>query len=377
MAYDTTALGFEPDSVGLPWFRRALAHGLAVMAPSVVFLGIPIWQVRSDPSRGPLVVAVALTMAAFYLGAALAVTLPHRIRVAWVAGMASVLIALGVVTGEPASIAYSNAYVCAVAAILLPWEEARVAITGVGLVGISVALLVSDPLGVALAAFGVAMSFTLAMNMRRCQAQRALELELARSTALAVVAERERISRDLHDILGHSLTTIAVKADLAGRLIDRSAPDAKVQVAEIAAITRQALADVRATVAGMREVRLATEVASARSVLAASGVTPHVPSALPALSDEASELWGYVVREAVTNVVRHAHAASCTIVIESDGVRVSDDGTGIDRVSSLTVGGHGLAGLTERVQRAGGTVEVQSGPSGTTVHARFPAEVAA
>ena len=146
-----------------------------------------------------------------------------------------------------------------------------------------------------------------------------------RISTLAVVAERERISRDLHDILGHSLTAISIKSELAGRLVSSDPPGARAQMAEVE--DRPAgLADVRATASGIREVRVATELASARSVLLAVGVEARVPSAVPQLPEGVNELFGYVIREAVTNVVRHSEASQCTIDVGEHHVSVADDG---------------------------------------------------
>ena len=173
------------------------------------------------------------------------------------------------------------------------------------------------------------MGLATAAGMEAGAAQGRLQRAEQRVSTLSVAAERERIGRDLHDILGHSLTAISIKAGLAARLVDLDPAAAKAQIAEIEQVSRQALADVRTTASGMREVRLATEIASARSVLLAAGIESRMPSALPPLSDELSELMGYVVREAVTNVVRHSRAGVCTIVVESSAVEIRDDGRGL------------------------------------------------
>ena len=123
----------------------------------------------------------------------------------------------------------------------------------------------------------------------------------------------------------------------------------KAQIAEIEQVSRQALADVRTTASGMREVRLATEIASARSVLLAAGIESRMPSALPPLTDRMSELMGYVVREAVTNVVRHSRAGVCTVVVRPSAVEVRDDGRGLP---SGVRSGSGLLGLRTRVEAA-------------------------
>ena len=140
------------------------------------------------------------------------------------------------------------------------------------------------------------------------------------------------------------------------------------------AIARQALGDVRATASAIREVRAANEVAGARSVLEAAGIEARLPSALPPLGDEVSALFGYVIREAVTNVVRHSDARTCTITVTEERVSVTDDGVG----RSDATGGSGLAGLRRRVEAAGGRLEVDSARgAGTTVTATLTPGAAA
>ncbi len=175
--------------------------------------------------------------------------------------------------------------------------------------------------------------------------------ELARA---AVAAERERIARDLHDILGHSLTAIAVKSGLARRLVDRDPVAATVEIADVERLAREALSDVRATASGMRDVSLAGELAVAGAVLRAAGIRPVLPQAVDDVAPAGRDVFGYVVREAVTNVVRHSGAASCTITLAPDRIEIADDGRGAD--PGAPGDGSGLAGLTERVRAAGGTL---------------------
>jgi two-component system sensor histidine kinase DesK len=193
---------------------------------------------------------------------------------------------------------------------------------------------------------------------------------------LSVAAERERIGRDLHDILGHSLTAISIKAGLAARLVDQDATAARSEIADIEDIARRALDDVRATASGYREVSLATEIASARSVLLAAGVEARVPSAVEPVPRAVSELFGYVVREAVTNVVRHSEATTCTVELTRDSVSITDDGRGFvpgaPTGGSAHAGGSGLNGLAARVDAAGGRFSVRSEPGrGTVVRAEL------
>jgi two-component system sensor histidine kinase DesK len=173
--------------------------------------------------------------------------------------------------------------------------------------------------------------------------------ELAR---LAAENERNRIARDLHDLLGHSLTTITVKAELAHHLGARDIAAARREIAEVEALSRQALADVRAAVTNYREVTLASELATGRELLRAAGIAADFPATAEVVDGGAQELFGWVLREGLTNVARHSHARTCTVRISGDSVEITDDGVG------TTAGcGTGLSGLRERVEAAGGTFE--------------------
>lgn len=195
-------------------------------------------------------------------------------------------------------------------------------------------------------------------NIRLTIELRAAREELARA---AVAAERERIARDLHDILGHSLTAIAVKAGLARRLTQRDADQAAAEIADVERLAREALADVRATAAGYRDVSLASELAVARSVLEAAGIRADLPTAVDDVSPAGRDVFGYVVREAVTNVVRHSAATRCVIELSPVSVEIRDDGA--DAGTALGQGA-GLRGLADRLAAAGGTLSAGPLPGG-------------
>jgi two-component system, NarL family, sensor histidine kinase DesK len=173
--------------------------------------------------------------------------------------------------------------------------------------------------------------------------------ELAR---LAAENERSRIARDLHDLLGHSLTTITVKAGLARRLGQTDPGRAVQEIAEVEELSRQALADVRAAVSNYREVTLATELARGKELLRASGVAAELPSATDMVDGAHQELFGWALREGLTNVARHARATRCTVTLSATELEICDDGVGGSAAS-----GHGLAGLKERIAAAGGCLE--------------------
>lgn len=245
--------------------------------------------------------------------------------------------------------------------IALPWRTARVVILPLTLVDCLLAVLTGQYISIILALVGLMISLGVGYGIEREILTERLARAEQRNAVLAVAAERERIGRDLHDILGHSLTTITVSAQLAQRLLESDLEAARAQISEVERISRQSLADVRATVSGMQEVRAATEIASARSVLTAAGIEADVPAALPELDDARAELFGYVIREGITNVVRHSRATRCTIRVDPGCVSVADDGVGIPRDRSRS----GLDGLARRVEEGGGELVVAPGEDGT------------
>jgi two-component system sensor histidine kinase DesK len=182
---------------------------------------------------------------------------------------------------------------------------------------------------------------------------------------LAVSQERERLGRDVHDILGHSLTVITVKTELAGRLLEALPPGpavdrARAEVTDVERLAREALADVRATVSATRQVSLTGELAAARSALTAAGITADLPGAVDVVPARYRELFAWALREGVTNVVRHSGASWCGVQLTADCVEVRDDGRG---PGDLT-GGSGLPGLRARAAKAGAHVETGRAPEG-------------
>jgi two-component system sensor histidine kinase DesK len=180
------------------------------------------------------------------------------------------------------------------------------------------------------------------------------------SRDLAIVEERERVARDVHDVLGHSLTVVTVKAELAERLVDLDPERAKGELAEIQALSRQALAEIRATVGGLRVARLGDELASARTALAGAGIEAHVPDDPNVVDPRHRTVLAWVLREATTNVVRHSDADACSVELGTNRLTVRDDGRGIDGRPE----GNGIRGLRERVEAAGGRLAIETGPEG-------------
>ncbi|MFH9228885.1 sensor histidine kinase [Streptomyces lydicus] len=198
--------------------------------------------------------------------------------------------------------------------------------------------------------------------------------ELARS---AVEKERLRFSRDLHDLLGHTLSVVVVKAEAVRRLAPRNLDAALAQAADIEAVGRQALTEIREAVTGYREGSLTTELDRARSVLEAAGIEPVVRQAGAPLPPQAGALLGWVVREGVTNTVRHSGATRCEIDVHADEERVrltiTDDGRG--PVSSGADPASGLAWLRDRVPGRGGAAADREDPDdGTGGHTERAAD---
>jgi two-component system, NarL family, sensor histidine kinase DesK len=192
---------------------------------------------------------------------------------------------------------------------------------------------------------------------------------------MAVARERERFARDLHDLLGHSLSVIALKAELAGRMLSARPDEAAREVAELEQVARTALGEVREAVSGYRQPTLEGELAGARMALSAAGIEADVQQARVPLDPAVEAVLAWAVREGATNVIRHSGARHCTLRITASltdaGVEVIDDGVGeaAARVNGggggpngmpigrRLPGGHGIDGLAERARLVNGTIE--------------------
>ncbi|TAN07903.1 MAG: sensor histidine kinase [Rhodanobacteraceae bacterium] len=204
--------------------------------------------------------------------------------------------------------------------------------------------------------------------------QRQAELRLSHDEVrrLAASAERERIGRDLHDLLGHTLSMVALKSELAGRLIERDPRAARREIADVEKVAREALSQVRSAVSGIRAAAMAAELASARLLLEAAGTQMeywHDPQPLPG---DIETCLAMVLREAVTNIQRHARAnrVEVTVIAGAERVvmRVRDDGRG-----GVNERGNGLTGMRERIEARGGELMIDSPRGrGTSVEVSLP-----
>ncbi|MFB9832071.1 sensor histidine kinase [Actinoallomurus acaciae] len=224
-----------------------------------------------------------------------------------------------------------------------------------GAPGGTLALLSFETLTIGILMLAFRSSRVLVVQLREARG------EVAR---LAANEERLRIARDLHDLLGHTLSLIVLKSEVATRLAERDLDRSVAEVHDIETVARQALADVREAISGYRQRNLTDELENARSVLAAADVELTISASGTPLPDQVDGVFGWAVREGVTNIVRHARARTAAITVRrQDGtavLEITDDGAGADEAPA----GNGLRGLRERVTASGGTVEAASRADG-------------
>lgn len=323
-------------------FQVALIAVLAGTAVTVV-----LTSHRRDSSPAPyatLSVLVAATVAGASQGSAwlptwtlLALTVPSVLR-GWWLGLALPAVAAG--------------------SMWAAWYAGPASVEQVGSVGLVVLLA------------GVANTVILKLIETVAELRRTRE-ELARR---AVSEERERFSRDLHDLLGHSLSVMVVKAQAVRRLVERDPAAAAVHAEDVERVGREALVGVREAVDAMRAPSLDDELDGARRALDAAGIRAEVTGEGTAIPDQVEELFAWVVREGTTNVLRHSGASRCRFeVANGDGrltLTVTDDGAGGPAVQQGRQGG--LDGLRHRLVAAGGRLDVDPDAEGFRLTAQMP-----
>ncbi|HLS84174.1 MAG TPA: sensor histidine kinase [Arenimonas sp.] len=346
-----------------PWVT--LIYCVFVFAP-LAFIGL-YWR--------PWLASVLATLAFLPLHFRFYRTPPARGRGALVLGTA--LIGFALLPFNPGGNTFI-AYACAMAGWAFPAR--RAVLTGAVLIVLMVAeYFLVLPWRYAIAWSTMASLVTvlvLAGNlMARDKACRDAELRLTQEEVgrLAALAERERIGRDLHDLLGHTLSVVALKSELARKLLERDPPAARAQIAEVETVARQALAQVREAVTGIRASGLMAELAAARLALLSADVHLDQKLAPVPLSPEAESALAFGLREAVTNILRHAGAGRVDVELKADGqgvsLVISDDGRG-----GVGATGNGLTGMRERLTQAGGQLEIDSPPGeGTRLALNLPA----
>ncbi len=282
------------------------------------------------------------------------------------AAMALVSLVLSLADGRDWLLLFD--YAAAVAGVFLPLLAGTGATAGLFAVASATSLSLQGgwtsvfqaPYDVVLSGLStVGVVWLLDMN----RALRDARQEIAR---LAVSEERLRFARDLHDLLGHSLSLIAIKSELAGRLVLSSPERAATEIGDVESVARAALQEVRAAVAGYRAATLADELDSAREILDAAGVALTCDWACGPLPLDVERVLAWIVREGMTNVIKHSRARHCLVrlVLDADSACISVENDGPAAADPPASGGTGLIGLSERVDEAGGRFTAAALPTG-------------
>jgi two-component system, NarL family, sensor histidine kinase DesK len=298
---------------------------------------------------------------------------PRR-RVAWVVLVYLFGIGYVVAVGSEGALAELG-YAIAVTILLLPLGLSRLVGISTIVVGVAAYWVLEHQIAWSDALIMSLVISTLLGVNRMTRTVHKLQSARAEIRALAVANERARLARDLHDVLGHSLTTITVKTGLARRLLESGADIERVrdELRDTEQLSRRALADIRATVSDQRRMSLAAELVVARSALRAAGIEADLPYAVDDVEARLEEPLAYVLREGVTNVVRHSGAGRCAVRLGARWLEVTDNGAGPSGPA-----GNGLTGLGERLADVHGTIEAGPLPGGGfRLRAQVPSEAPA
>lgn len=341
----------------------------------LVFLGFLGFQPLYDPTFGPLEWTLTLALVAVFLPVYLT-NFTRRGRGALVGtGVIALLGFFGMFVNSGSSAFFIYAAAGAPFAAARPRGSVRLVAAVFGLVVIAFALS-PLPFPARWWAFFPAWVFVPvlgAVNLfaaERARADAVLRLAHGEIRRLATVAERERIARDLHDLLGHTLSSITLKSELAAKLAQADPARAGLEMREVTRVSRDALREVREAVRGYRTRDLNTELAAVRGMLTVAEVRLEVVVETPVLPPEREAVLALALREAVTNVVRHAHASSCRVELKGRGgiayLTVADDGVG-----KRGPDGAGLTGMRERIEGLGGTLQMTAA-GGTRLELTLP-----
>ena len=333
----------------------------------VPFVAAPFYVAAARPYLAVTLLATAIFLALYFAGYW---NRGARMLLIIVAIAAIGCVFVPIVPGAPVFFIYAAAFAA--------WVDSKTR-TAVLIIAALCAVLTVEALAVGLHPFawGWGLIFTLLIGALNIHQESTLRMNAKLRMAqheiehLAKLAERERIARDLHDVVGHTLSLIVLKSELASKLAERDPARAAVEIQDVERIARDALTQVRSALAGYRSAGLARELESAQEVLKTAGIDVDISRDAAAFTASEEAVLSLAVREAVTNVLRHSRASRCAIRIDQgpDGTRhlqVSDNGTG-----SRGPQGLGLRGMHERVSAIGGAVVVTSS-NGTQVSITLP-----
>ncbi|WP_190023220.1 sensor histidine kinase [Streptomyces hiroshimensis] len=363
----TIGIGMEPEN------RRQVTVKLIWIAIWFAYMAAPVEDVLGDHHTLTGDVLGGLGLVAFVAGY-LGLVFRHTSRplergrvLGALAALMSLATVLTLTLGGAWLVLF--VYVCVATGAVLPTKLSRIVIplaTGV-LAGLGAMTPGAPEYLAALIIPALLGGFAMVGVRQMAMTARALREARATVAHLAANEERLRLARDLHDLLGHSLSLITLKSELAGRMLPGRPEQAAQQVADIERVSRQALVDVREAVSGFRRPTLEAELAGARTALAAAGIAADLARAAtghPDLPPDEEGALAWALREAVTNVVRHSAAQRCEITLTEEGdelcLTVSDNGRGPQGGPP----GNGLTGLCERLALADGRLETGPGPRG-------------
>ena len=360
-----------PEALGLGWMPLFLLGYLVFLFMPVLVPSGSDWGSNLQWRLWPTLASIAAFLPMYFLA--------YR-----GSAMTRVLCTLGIAAlgcGLMAYNAFSNTYIIYAAAFvaLLPgalWVRLAVLAALLGAYhGLSMWLGFPVFVPVLTAIISVAVFTGNYFQSETVRKRAELKLSHEEVRRLAALAERERIGRDLHDLLGHTLSMVALKSDLAARLLDRDPAGARNEIGEVSRVAREALAQVRRAVSGIRAAGIAAEIDAAKLLLETDGVSfdyrfddGFSGSALPPGVESALAM---TVREAATNIQRHARAQRAEASFGMEGgdavLRIVDDGRG-----GSIVPGNGLCGMRERLEGVHGSLRIDASRGGTQVEARVP-----
>ncbi|MFF4775420.1 sensor histidine kinase [Microtetraspora fusca] len=343
-------------SVARSQSRWATARVIAVLALFLVWLFYEAARAGSA-----LMVALAVVYGGCWL---LAMLLGIALRPAHRLVLAGVLLVLGaalvVLRGDPAAIGVL-AYALTAVAWLLPSQWVLLVAAAVTAAGLAATWIARGSLGWTeiLGTVGGTVTPAVVILLVRLLVQLGRAQEEIET--LAAAAERARLARDLHDVLGHTLTTVTAKTGLARRLLERGGDreQALAELRDVERLSREAHTEIRATVSGYRRPALSVELGGVRVALRAAGISATLPTAVDHVPADLREPFAYVLREGVANVIRHSGATRCEVQLGDSSLEIRDNGRG-----SEAAPGNGLSGLEERLHAVNGTLQAGPLPQG-------------
>jgi two-component system sensor histidine kinase DesK len=367
-----------------PWGHWRSGRGVR-LGTALIWLGFVVFPVvnaftnHGSTLRHVLAVSGALTFVVTYVALIVCWRTRRWARLAPALFVVLIALATALTLADRPGWGFLFIYCAACTALITAPAVGFASVVGFSVLAGGVSALGGASSGTALGFVTSCLGIGLLMLLMRDLRVRNDELTRARAelARLAVAEERARFARDLHDLLGHTLSVIALKAELAGRLLPGQPDQARREIADVEQVVRTALSEVRQAASGYRQPTLDGELAGARMALAAARIEAEIerPAADVGADPAVEGVLAWTLREGVTNVIRHSRAGRCVMRITADGgqaaVEIVDDGVGVGVGVGAGVGGgaavaggegSGLAGLSERVRAVGGQLEAGNRP---------------